>query len=388
MNVLFGLRNLAVAGLILWPHWTRAWRPYRFREATAGNGCLKYIAELPVLCVRGRPEEIGRQKAELTARGAKLLADFPRALVALMGRQGEWSQLIATARQMLKQFPADHRRELEVCAEAAKVDRDKLLAVNTMLDVYGGFGCSSLVVEGNRSATGSPIFGRNLDIISLGILQRYGLVAVYRPQGKFAFASVCFPGVFGVFSGMNERGLALALHGVFRTDDDSATSDPKGIPCTMLLRRVLEECSTVEEAEQLLRTSQHTTLLNIVLCDRIRGAVAEVSPGGVALRRSMTGICACTNHFRAGRDLPAGLCRRYAGLLRDTEIGKLAVDAMAGKLHQVHQGLQTVQTIIFEPGPLHLHIAMGSCPSSALPLKQLRIGPLLGIQESPANSPA
>jgi len=35
-----------------------------------------------------------------------------------------------------------------------------------------------------------------------------------------------------------------------------------------------------------------------------------------------------------------------------------------------------VQSMIFEPEPLILHLAMGSCPSSALPMKTLELQPL------------
>lgn len=385
MKSLLGIRNLVTAGLILWPHWATGTGLYSFREATAGSAELKYVNELPVLVVQGGPEDLGRQQAKLIADPAKRLLDFPRALVALMGRHAEWNHFLAKARQMSDQFPAEHRQELDAFAKAAGIDRDRLLAINTLMDVYGGFGCSSLIAESDRSATGSPIFGRNLDIFSLGVLQKYSLVIVYRPEGKHAFVSVSFPGVIGAFSGMNERGLALALHGVFQADDGSPNSDPKGVACTMLLRRVLEECDTVEQAEDLLRRSRHTTVLSVVLCDRARGAIAEVGPGGVAVRRATGGICACTNHFRAGRNLPVEICSRYAGLLRNTQAGKLSVDAVARKLHEVNQGSQTVQTMIFKPGPLRLQLAIGSCPSSALPLRTLEIGPLLGA-ESPSNS--
>jgi len=64
-----------------------------------------------------------------------------------------------------------------------------------MVDMYrGGFGCSSLLIEPSRSATGGPLFGRNLDFYGRGILHKYSLVAVYRPDGKHAFAAVTFPG--------------------------------------------------------------------------------------------------------------------------------------------------------------------------------------------------
>ena len=39
-------------------------------------------------------------------------------------------------------------------------------------------------------------------------------------------------------------------------------------------------------------------------------------------------------------------------------------------------GRMTVQSMIFEPEPLILHLAMGSCPSSALPMKKLELQPL------------
>jgi hypothetical protein len=41
-------------------------------------------------------------------------------------------------------------------------------------------------------------------------------------------------------------------------------------------------------------------------------------------------------------------------------------------------GPLTVQTMIFEPAELKLHLAIGSCPSSALPMKIVELKPLLG----------
>jgi predicted choloylglycine hydrolase len=217
------------------------------------------------------------------------------------------------------------------------------------------------------------------------VLQKFNLIVVCRPEGKHAFVSVGFPGFVGVFSGMNDQGLALALHGVFWSPDGGSTFDPEGVPCTLLLRRVLEECSTVEEAERLLRRSRHTTVLSVVLCDRRRGLVVEVSPRKVASRDSVDGFCACTNHFRAGLNLSVNVCGRYASLCRVAQTtDKLTLEDVARKLHQVNQGYQTVQTMAFEPVPLRLHVAVGQCPSSSLPLKQLEVGSLLGVESAAA----
>jgi hypothetical protein len=358
-----------------------------FRPATAEGAELKLVGDLAVLTLQGSPDKMGRQSAALTGDAMKRVAEFPRLLVMLMGRQGEWAKHAGNSRAMFEQFPADHRQELDACAAAAGMDREKLVILNTILDVYGGFGCSSLIAEGRRSATGAPLFGRNVDF-PLSALSKLNLVTVYRPEKKHAFAAVGYPGLLGVVSGMNDQGLALAVHGVFSAGRGGTSFDVKGVPCTMLCRHVLEECATVEEAEKLLKQSKHTTALCVVLCDRTRGAVVEVSPGGTAARASEDGLCACTNHFRAGRRIAAEVCPRYATLRQAARQDKLRLEDIARKLHEVNQGAMTVQTMVFAPASLELHLAAGSCPASALPLKRLAMGPLLGVAETAAAAPA
>jgi isopenicillin-N N-acyltransferase-like protein len=376
----FGMWFLAEALGLVGPSVLSAGEPSWFREANSEGAELRLVQDLPLLVVQGTPEAIGRQSAALTGKAIRQLVDVPWQLLSLLGRRDQWQQHVATSRLLWARAPADHRRELEACSQAAGVDRDKLIVLNTVLDIYGGLGCSSLILEARRSATGSPLFGRNLDIFAAPVLQPYNLVAVYRPERKHAFVAVGFPGVLGVTSGMNDRGLALAVHGVFAARGGAPPFDPQGVPCTVLYRRVLEECATVREAEDLLRRERPTTALSVVLCDRQRGAVVEVAPGGVAARGSVDGVCVCTNHFRAGRNLAVDVCPRFATLARSRTEDRLGLDDMARKLHAVNQGEQTLHTMVFEPGPLQLHVAMGSCPSSALPLKRLDLPPLLGIR--------
>ena len=47
---------------------------------------------------------------------------------------------------------------------------------------------------------------------------------------------------------------------------------------------------------------------------------------------------------------------------------KLGVDDVFEKLDEVNQGAQTVQSMVFEPGPLVLHVAMGTTPATKGPL--------------------
>jgi hypothetical protein len=62
---------------------------------------------------------------------------------------------------------------------------------------------------------------------------------------------------------------------------------------------------------------------------------------------------------------------------------KLGLEDIAKKLHAVNQGGDTLQTMIFEPASLKLHLAFGKCPSSALPMKELDLAPLLKKTDAP-----
>jgi len=350
-----------------------------FVEGRSGGGELRYINGLPVLVVSGTPAEIGRQKAVLTGEAMKKLIEYPQKLLERSGRKDRLPKYLEMCKSLAPQLPADHREELRAAAEQLGIDRDLGLVGNLLPDIYrGGFGCSSLIVDAGHSATGGPLFGRNLDFFTLGILDKYSLVTVHRPKGKHAFVSIGFPGLFGCLSGMNDAGLALAVHDVFVSRDGAAMFNPKGVPYTFCFRRMLEECTTVAEAEKLLRATPRTTIISLALCDRRGSVVLEMTPKSVVARHQSDGILACTNHFRSEELAVFTWSPRYSKLVQSRKLDRLDVAEVAKKLHEVNAGRRTVQTMIFEPAELKLHLAIGSCPSSALPLKLLELKPLFG----------
>jgi isopenicillin-N N-acyltransferase like protein len=374
---------------------SRAAETRSFTEGRSGGGELKYINDLPVLIVAGTPEEMGRQTAALTGDVVKKLAEYPRKLVERRrnGKEGEADDRLAKCLEMskslLQQVSADHRAEMRAAFEQLKVDREMGILGNVLPDVYrGGFSCSSIVVEADHSATGGPLFGRNLDFYTLGMLTKYSLVTVRRPTGKHAFVAIGFPGMFGVLTGMNDAGLAVAVHEVFKSRDGGSLFNPKGEPYTFCFRRVLEECSTVAEAEKLLRDAKRTTLVSLSVCDPKDDAVFEITPKSVAVRRSSRGILACTNHFRTTELASPFMMKRplvlnafggdrYQELIQARKLDRVTISDVAKKLDAVQMAGLTVQTMIFEPATLKLHLAIGACPSSALPMKELELKPLL-----------
>jgi hypothetical protein len=351
----------------------------RYSDGKHGAGELKHVNGVPVLVLQGTPEEMGEQEATLLAKPMQTLLPYPKEMVTKMAGEAVWPVFVAIAKGMEAQFPEDHRKELDAMAKTSRLDRDLFLIGNTYPDISKAYGCSSLIVGKERSATGGPLFGRNLDYPTLGVLDRYSLVTVRRPKGKHAFASIGFPGMVGCLSGINDAGLALAVHEVRKTRDGSPRLDPKGVPYILAFRRLLEECATVGEAEKLLRDMKRTTMLNLSVCDKNGGAIFEITTKNVVVRQPEADICACTNHF-CSKELGAGVpCGRLPKLDACREAkGKLGLADVAKKLDAVNQGDATLQTMVFEPAALKLHLAIGACPSSALPLKEIDLAPLFG----------
>ena len=359
-------------------------REFRFPEAKHKGGELRYIHGLPVLTLEGSPEAIGEQAAMLTAEHIRPLLDMPRNILRRQGIAFAWPLVSAAANRLMKNVPEDHRKELETAIKVGEVDRGAMLVGNCMLELRRLGGCATLYVDAKHSSTGGPLLGRNFDLPSFGVLDRYHLVTVVRPQGKRAFASIGYPGMTGVISGMNDAGLVVATLDVYASGDRSPMFESSGTPLTFCYRRLLEECASVEEAIKLMRSMTATTWMNLAVADGRRGVVLEITPKSVVVREPVSGVLPCTNHFRS-EDLGTARekrCPRYDRLLsiqRQGGIfgGAFGVRDVAAAMHAVNQGPWTLQTMVFEPTTLKLHLSIGPPPSSARPLRSLDLGPLL-----------
>jgi hypothetical protein len=356
----------------------RADQPFRYLEGKHGKGELKYINGVPVLILEGTPEEIGEQGGALVIKSGPQLAGLFKDFLKDRGLEKAWPLLCTASARMLPQFPPDYLKELDAISKASGYDRDLFIVANTYADMYKLGGCSTLIVEPERSETKAPLFGRNWDFPPIANLHEMSLVIVCRPKGKHAFASVGFPGMLGCVSAINDAGLALAVNEITEANDDSPRFDPSGTPMVLAFRRVIEECATVEEAEKLLRSMKRTTASSLTVCDKKGGAVFEITPKNLVVRRAEEGICACTNHFRTKELATRTECRRYPILESARAMQKLGVAEVGKKLDEVNQGAYTLQTMVFEPAALKLHLALGKGPASALPLKELDLAPLFG----------
>jgi hypothetical protein len=334
-----------------------------FLPRSVPQGALSVEAGIPVLQVAGSPEAMGRAAGTLVGEQVRFLTTHYLDVVIPPPLR---PMALRMARAMEPYIPQRYLEELAALAEAAGETREHVFLAATFLDLYRMLACSAfaavLPATGEGSAS-SGLLARNLDFATLSVAQHYSLVAVYHPQGFHSFLSVAWPGLPGVVSGMNEAGLTLVMLEVDDPDRGLA-----GIPYQLLYRRVLEECETVAEAEELIRLSPRTVANNVLLLDgKGEAAVLEVSRSLVTRRGPEGGLLWATNHFRARGALNGFTCWRYETLGRELgrRRGHLGVSQAAELLGMVNEGALTMQSMVFLPGSMKLHLAFGEPPATS-----------------------
>ena len=354
-------------------------RPYP--ERVAGEGRLTYIQDTPVMFLSGTPEELGRQQAKLIGDVINPMLDMPRDVVAHHGYAHIWPLVTAMSRILVNNAPPHYQREINAFIEAGKLNRDGIYVGNSLVELRRIGGCSAFVVLPKRSKSGELLFGRNFDFPSFGVLDKYHCLMIVRPKEKHAFASIGYPGMVGVISGINDAGLSVATLDVYRSADGAPIFDPTGVPLAMTYRRLLEECSTIAEAEALLKSVKRTTYMNLAVADAEQAVVFEITPLTVGVRPPVNSVLTCTNHFRLNGLWTNESCRRMDALNAANRGGeKFGVSDVQKVMHRVNQGEMTLQTMVFEPKSLQLHLAMGGeGPVSNDPLKTFDLRELFSL---------
>ncbi len=370
-------RFACLVALLVFASLARGEEPKSFPAAKHGKGELKYVENVPLLVVKGKPAEMGEQFGKLAILNAPGLTDLHKQFLEDAGQTKFYPFLEGMSKKLKPNFPAHIATELESAAKASGREEGLLLFANTIADLTSGLGCSTIIVEKDRSKTGAPIFGRNFDWQPTKGITEHTLVVVYKGEGKRAFAAMTVSPITGVISGMNDAGLCVTINEIsIKRSKDKPEFNWKGTPLLLTFRRVLEECATVSEAEKLLRDLPRTTTCCMTICDKSGGAVFELTPNNLEVRKHVNGVCCCTNHFRSDALSVTTKCDRYDALspLQNKDAAKLSVKDVFAELDKVQQGKHTLQCMVFEPVERVLHLAYGTGSATRIAPVKLELG--------------
>jgi predicted choloylglycine hydrolase len=307
------------------------------------------LFRVSIVQCRGAPYEVGRAQARLFAATPRGRAFLRRKTIKLPW----WFNIRAEQRTFAKYSPTLWE-EIGGLAEGLGIPMERAVLNFGNDGLRPPIGaCSAIMTAG--------VYGRNYDFRPRYYGARFALV-----QATGSYASVGASELLtGRLDGTNEHGLTIGLHRVRKS--------PRfpGLSSVLLVRLVLDQCTTAAEAVALLRRLPHAMQYNYSLLDANGvAAVVEAMPGSVAVR---TGDwLACTNHFQSPLLRP--LNRRAAhsqhrlGPLEAWASQCPSAEALFSALnrstspafhHGYLRGAGTLHTIVAEPAKTRLLIGIG-----------------------------
>lgn len=171
-----------------------------------------------------------------------------------------------------------------------EVDYREILLYHAMRDIGQVLACSGFVALPQATKNKDLIYGRNFDFLKGGSLEN--VVIFYKPDKGNSFVSIGWPGMMGVVSGMNDKGLTV---GIFTAYSEDVSFD--GMPSCFLMRKILQYANSMEEAEEIIIQTKRTGPNIILLADEKKALIIECSATKYALRRPQDELLISSNHF-------------------------------------------------------------------------------------------
>src|SRR4051794_4271749 len=328
-------------------------------------------AEYPLVRAAGSHREMGRQHGEQAA--GKIKGHLERITSGARLSRDKLRDRSLAFRPMFEKYCPHLLDEIQGLAEGAKISLAEALAVNIRgeLGHAAQEGCTTYVIGRKATSRHEILAGQNSDIDS-GI-PPLGYVLHLKPVNKPEVLMWTFGGMIG-YHGMNSAGVAHFANAL-----GGGPGGRMAMP-HYPLKRMMLECSRVEQVIHLLKTVPVASNGNYVLCDG-HGAIVDIestTAGPEILNDRGAGFLAHTNHF---------VCSRYAreenfrqswkdsfprldrmNSLLQSKSSALGVDDLK-KFLSDHNGYptsicrhdresSTVASLIAEPAERRLHVAV------------------------------
>jgi len=318
--------------------------PRRELLGECGRGYLERVDGCLVLHLAGTPEQMGRQHGtllrEMIQRNfQRLLTDDDRP-----GEMGEQriprSAMPAVLCPALQDYiPAEFLTELRALAKAAELDEQVVIGCNLIPEL---FHCSGFALLSEASADHVLYHGRLLDYAVKFGLQDVAVLIIQEPDGGVPFVNVSYAGFVGSVTGMNLAGLAIGEMG------GKGQGQWDGVPMSFLVRTVLQQARTLQEAIKVFTDNPRTCEYYYVISDaNIDDAVGmkatpqavEIIRPGVAYPELPTPVPGAVI-LSAGRRYHALVARIRAGFGHFTDASAIRLmDAPVAMAHNLHNAL-------------------------------------------------
>lgn len=230
--------------------------------ATHGQGRLELRDGAQVLFLKGTAEEMGDQHGALLAAEVR---DLVQRLLYGVGvgssfEKGRWflGEIEACQGRIAKFIDPAYLREMDALAASARVDPQEVRLANFFPEL---FHCSGFALMGRATVGGRIFHGRVLDYLRGVGLENHAVVIVHQPALRHAWVNISYAGFVGTVTAMNERHLSIGEMG------GRGEGRWDGKPMAELLRDVMEQAGSLDEAIDILRRGPRTCEYYYVIAD-------------------------------------------------------------------------------------------------------------------------
>lgn len=230
--------------------------------AQSGAGRLEDWDGTRVLFLSGTPEAKGTQHGTLLKPEIERVMD--RVLygvgVGSSFEKGRWFfGEIEQAQARLQPFISErYVREADALAQAAGRDKEEVRLANFFPEL---FHCSGFALQGKATVDGLTYHGRVLDYLRGVGLEENAVVIVSKPDQGNAWVNVSYAGMLGSVTAMNEKQVSIGEMG------GRGEGHWDGKPMTYLVREVMEQANTLDEAVAIMKKGPRTCEYYYVISD-------------------------------------------------------------------------------------------------------------------------
>jgi hypothetical protein len=247
-----------------------AWAPLaRAESKTLARCALGFLEEIDgyrVLHVKGQPYEMGYQQGALLREDVRELVHFlfdvkaKGAKIELGGiKLLDPKRVIrGIVAQERKHIPDRYFEEMRGIADGAGLPVEDIVIANFIPEL---FHCSGFALCGQATKNGVLYHGRILDYGCDWRLQEHAVLTVGEPRGRIPFVNVTFTGFVGSVTGMNAEHISIGEMG------GRGLGHWEGTPMPILVRLVLEEADTLDQAVKIFRDHPRTCEYYYVIAD-------------------------------------------------------------------------------------------------------------------------
>ncbi len=230
--------------------------------AREGSGRLEMIDGTRVLVLKGTPEEMGRQHGALVKKDIRDLVDHMLFGVAVGSsfEKGSWvfGEIEGAQKRLTPFMNERYFREMDALADAAGLPREEIRLANFFPEM---FHCSGFALFGKATEGGRMYHGRILDYLRGLGLEQSAIVMVFQPDQGNAWVNVGYAGFVGSVTAMNEKQVAIGEMG------GRGEGNWDGKPMAQLVREVMEQANTLDEAVAIMRKGPRTCEYYYVISD-------------------------------------------------------------------------------------------------------------------------